>query len=150
MVTVTVLAQDQACQSFTTLHRLLESQVFMIQQRQSCKQHPDQHYAAALFRYQREFALKFREHTAFVCLDDKHRIKIGEPGFPMAAAERGRRVLVSMTKSFQVGDHDFTKFSVIPSVVLVLDIPHSISESWYNGKVYVSIKDAVFQPSSSL
>ena len=33
---------------------------FMIQQRQFRKQHPDQHYAAALFRYQREFALKFR------------------------------------------------------------------------------------------
>ena len=123
---------------------------FMIQQRQFRKQHPDQHYAAALFRYQREFALKFRDHTAFVCLDDKHRIKIGEPGFPVAAAERGRRVLVSMTKAFQVGDHDFTKFSVIPSVILVLDIPHSISESWYNGKVYISIKDAVFQPSSPL
>ena len=55
-----------------------------------------------------------------------------------------------MTRSFQVGDHDFTKFSVIPSVILVLDIPHSISDSWYNGKVYVGVKDAVFQPSSPL
>ena len=121
---------------------------FMIQQRQFRKQHPDQYYAAALFRYQREFALKFRDYSGFICLDDKHRIKIGEPGFPVAAAERGRRVLVSMEKSFQVGDHDFTKFSVIPSVILVLDIPHTISDSWYDGKVYVGVKDAVFQPSS--
>ena len=36
---------------------------FMIQQRQFCKQHPDQYYAAALFRYQREFTLKFRDYS---------------------------------------------------------------------------------------
>lgn len=122
----------------------------MIQQRQFRKQHSDQHYSAALFRYQREFALKFRDYSGFICLDDKHRIKIREPGFPVAAAKRGRRVLVSMAKSFQVGDHDFTKFSVIPSVILVLDIPHTICDSWYDGKVYVGVKDAVFQPSSPL
>lgn len=68
----------------------------MIQQRQFRKQHPDQHYAAGVFRYQREFAHKFRSHCAFVCLDDKHRMKVGEPNFPVAAAERGRRVVVAM------------------------------------------------------
>ena len=106
MVVLTVLAKDKACQIFTALYRL-----------------PDQHYAATLFRYQREFVLKFRDSSGFICLDNKHRIKIGEPGSPIAAAERDRRVLVSMAKSFQVGDHDFTKFSVIPSVMLVLVIP---------------------------
>ena len=40
---------------------------FIIQQRQFRKQHPDQHYAAAVFRYQCEFALKFREFSGFVC-----------------------------------------------------------------------------------
>ena len=71
----------------------------MIQQCQFHKQHPDQPFAAALFRYQREFALKFRDYSGFICLDDKHRIKIREPGFPIAAAECGRRVLFSMAKS---------------------------------------------------
>lgn len=97
---------------------------FMIQQRQFRKQH--QHYAAAVFRYQRECCLKYRAFSTFVCLDDKHRIKVGEPGFPVAAAERGRRVVVSMSKSFQVGDHDFTKFSVIPSVILIFLPPFLI------------------------
>ena len=36
----------------------------------------------------------FREHSAFLSIDDKHRIKVGEPNFPVAAAERGRRVAV--------------------------------------------------------
>jgi len=80
---------------------------FMIQQRQFRKQHPDQHYAAAIFRYERQYACMFRQHCAFLSIDDKHRIKVGEPNFPVAAAERGRQVVVSMNKSFQVGDHNF-------------------------------------------
>jgi len=28
-----------------------------------------------------------------VSIDDKHQIKVGEPGYPVAAAEQGRRVL---------------------------------------------------------
>ena len=33
------------------------------------------------------------------------------PGYPLATAERGKQVLVSMKTKFQVGDHDFSKFS---------------------------------------
>ncbi len=123
----------------------------MIQQRQFRKHHPDEHYAAAIFRYQREHALKYRDYSGFICLDDKHRIKVGEPGFPVAAAERGRRVIVSKTQTFQVGDHDFTKFSLVPSVTLVVSIPEKIiCDSWYDGKVYIGLKDAVFEPSSPI
>ena len=38
-------------------------------------------------------------------------MKVGEPGFPVAAAERGQRVLVSCDSSFE-GDHNFTKFGL--------------------------------------
>ena len=61
---------------------------FMVQTRQFRKSHPDAHYAASLFRYQREVAVKFRSYSNFACLDDKHRVKVGESGFPVAAAER--------------------------------------------------------------
>ena len=63
-------------------------------------------------------AIMFRSCTALVCLDDKHRVKISEPGNPLAAAEGGRRVLVRTNTTFEVGDHDFSKFSIIPSVSL--------------------------------
>lgn len=76
---------------------------FMVQARQFRKTHADAHYAAALFRYEKELAIEFREYSMFVSIDDKHRIKIGEPGFPVAAAERGRRVVVGRDVSFQVG-----------------------------------------------
>ena len=43
---------------------------------------------------------------------------MGDPDYPVAAAERGRRVLTADGSQFHVGDHDFTTFSVIPSVIL--------------------------------
>ena len=85
-----------------------------------------------------------------ICLDDKHRIECGEPGFPVAAAERGRRVIVSLDEEFQVGDHDFTRFSIIPSVMFRIDIPDDIEGSWYSGQVCITFKEGVFQPSSPM
>ena len=100
---------------------------YMVQKQQWRKVRCDAHYGATVFRYLRELAIKFRESTGFVCLDDKHKIKVGEPGYPLAAAEHGRRVLVSSTKTLEVGDHDFSKVSIIPSVSLLVDVPNEIS-----------------------
>ena len=91
----------------------------------------------------------FRDSSLFLCLDDKHRVKVGEPGVPVAAAEREKQVLVSTSQSFQVCDHDFTRFSLIPTVLLRVDIPASMDGSWYDGQVFVGIKEAVFEPSSA-
>ena len=84
----------------------------------------------------------------FLCLDDKHQIKIGDPHWPVAAAERWCRVLVVRNESLLVTDHDFTTFSIVPSVLLIVDIPCEISGSWYTGQVFVCLKDAVFEQSS--
>ena len=96
----------------------------------------------------REYAVLYQQFSRFVSLDDKHKIKVGHPGCPVAAAERGRQVLVYSSSSFQVGDHDFTNMSITPSVSFVVDIPGSISESWYDGHVHVLFKDSAFEPSS--
>ena len=42
-----------------------------------------------------------------------------------------------------------TRFSVIPSVVFQVNIPESISGSWYDGNVYMLYKGA-FEPSSPI
>ena len=119
----------------------------MIQKRQFRQDHVDAHYCAAIFRYLREYAVMFGDFSLFLCMDDKHRLKIGVPGVPVAAVERGRQVHISLT---EVCDHDFTRFSVIPTVSLIVDIPTTIDGSWYDGQVLVSLKDAVFEPSSAL
>ena len=122
----------------------------MVQTRQLRKSHEDSHYVAALFRYQREMAIKFREYSAFICLDDKHRLSVGEPGYPVAAVERGKRVIVARNRDFLVADHDFTRFSLVPSVSFFIDIPEEISESWYQGQVWVNLREASMRPSSPL
>ena len=123
---------------------------FRVQERQCRKDHPDAHYVAGFFHYKWEYAVSVKEHSMLVCLDDKHRIKIGEPGFPVATAERGRQVLQAARSRFLDGDHDFTKFGVIPSVALIINIPDDISGSWYAGKVNIGIKETAFEPSSPL
>ena len=47
-----------------------------------------------------------------------------------------------------LGDHDFTKFSLIPSVSLVVDIPDDVTQSWYTGNVFNGLKEGAFEPSS--
>lgn len=124
---------------------------FQVQSRQLRKTHEDTHYASAIFRYLKEFCIKFRDFTVFVCMDDTHHCKVGEPGHPVAAVDRGKRVVVAEDKVFAVSDHDFTKFSVVPSVTMLVDIPESIEEgSFYRGQVYVGVKDLVLEPSSPL
>ena len=122
----------------------------MIQIRQLRCDHIDAHYASALFRYLKELAIKFRDNTWLIFLDDKHRCKIGEPGSPVAAIERGKQVIVSKNTTFVVSDHDFTKCSLIPNVSMICNIPISIDNSFYRGKVHIGLKDLVFQPSNSL
>ena len=122
----------------------------MVQQRQWRKDHIDSHYAACIFRYLREYCLLVKDHALFICVDDKHIIKVGEPQAPVAAAERGRQVLVPQGTSFRVLDHDFTKFGIIPSVSLRVTIPDTISESWYTGQVNVTYKEKAFEASSPI
>ncbi|CAI2198215.1 12829_t:CDS:2, partial [Funneliformis geosporum] len=57
---------------------------------------------------------------------NKHRSKVGEPGFPVAVVERGKRVIV------------------------ICNIPESINGDFYAGKVNIGLKDPIFQPSSPL
>ena len=52
----------------------------------------------------------------------------------MASAERGKKVSVRNDEVLEVGDHDLTKFSLIPSVIFFIEIPEEISDFWYKGK----------------
>src|SRR6266542_6639465 len=88
---------------------------FMIQIRQLRCDHIDAHYASALFRYLKELAIKFRDNTWLIFLDDKHRCKISESGSPVTAVERRKQIVVSKNMTFIVSDHDFTKCSLISS-----------------------------------
>ena len=119
----------------------------MVQNRQLHCNHIDSHYASALFRYLKELAIKYKDDAYLIFMDDKHRCKVGEPGYPVAAVEHGRQVLVAHNKPIQVLDHDFTKCGIISSITMICNISESIEQSFYCGNVYVGLKDPIFQPS---
>jgi len=122
---------------------------YKVQSRLLRKSHPDAHYCAALFRYTRLFAIKFQKFTCFISADDKHKVPIGEM-VETSTGVRNKATLASLDTELTSCDHDFTKLSVTPSVSLFCDIPKDITESFYQGQVYVAYKDSVFQPSSAL
>ena len=76
------------------VHRLL-----IVQQRQWRQQHEHSHYAC-LFRYEREYAVLMRPYSIITCIDEKHRVKIGEPDAPVVSDERGRQVIVHSGRQF--------------------------------------------------
>lgn len=49
-----------------------------------------------------EFVVRFKDLSLFVALYEKHSIKVREPNFPVAAAERGRCVIVVQKGFFQL------------------------------------------------
>ena len=49
-------------------------------------------FTSFCFRYLREFALVFHDDSLIIFVDDKHCLKIGEPGLPVA----GRRVVAGL------------------------------------------------------
>ena len=69
-----------------------------------------------------EYSVKNRDLVTLVFLDNKHKVKCGEPSYPVAAAERGKKVIVGENQIMAVGDHDFTKFTLIPSVDVLVNL----------------------------
>ena len=122
---------------------------FQVQARLLCKDHPDTHYCACLFRYLREFAILYHNHVCFIAADDKHKVPIGE-GVATSTGVRNKKNIVSTNATLVASDYDFTKLSLTSSVIFFINIPESIEHSFYNGKVFVSYKDTLFQPSNAI
>ena len=77
---------------------------YLVKKRQLRKSHEDAHYASALFRYEKEMAIKVRTYTTLVSMDDNHNVPVGERGYPVASVERGKKVLCAIDKPLTVGD----------------------------------------------
>ena len=59
-----------------------------------------------------------------------------------------RKVIIPTGSQLLAGDHDFTKYSIVPFVVILIEIPEEISGSWYSWHDLVMLKQRTFQPSS--
>ena len=84
--------------------------------------HESAHYCVAFWQYMREMSICHRNIIMLVSLDDKHKVKVGEPGYTLAAVERGKQVLVGLGQVMAVGDHDFSKSTITPSVTMIVSL----------------------------
>lgn len=125
---------------------------FGVQVRQLRHTHPDSRYVSVLLRYIKEFCAKFRSSVHYLSVDDKAIIPVGEPGLPVSTGVRGhnRSIVPVQGNGPMALDHDFHLHGVVPSVLFSIDIPQSAHESFYRGKVFVTLKDKATQPSSPL
>lgn len=123
-----------------------------VQQRLLRVQHEDANFAFNQYTILKSFAVRWRDHSYFQCLDDKAIVPVGEPGRPVGAVNRAHnRGLVSSTGSRLLTlDHDFHICGIIPSVCLMVDIPDNARGSFYRGDLHITLKDKVFQPSHPL
>ena len=101
----------------------------MVQARVLRKHNVDLHYNNALFSFMKKRAKKYVDSTTFVTADAKCKVSVGEPGFPIAAVARGKQVIVAENEVMAVGDHDFSKLSLIPDAILIHEIPSSNDSS---------------------
>lgn len=125
---------------------------FRVQVRQGRVTHQDSHYGAKYFQHMKEFCVKFRDSTLFLCLDDKAIVPVGEPGCPISTGVRGHNKVLAPSEGPRLvaADHDFHVGGIVPSVALVADIPENARDSFFSGEVHVTSKDKVFSPSSPL
>lgn len=122
---------------------------FKVQTRQLRLSHIDEHYCSAVFKYARQYAVKFKEDVMFLCLDDKSKVDFGEPGQAIQSGVRGKKSIIPVNSCLSALDHDQqSKGSLTPSVCLKVELPDCITGSFYRGKVCVTYKDSVFESSS--
>ena len=103
----------------------------LVQARILRKHNSDSHYANAIYSFLRKRASKHVECVAFASVDAKCKVQVGEPDFPIASVMHGKAVIVGSNQTFKVGDHDFSKFSLIPDVILLHDVPRSGEDDAY-------------------
>src|SRR4051794_32587131 len=102
----------------------------MIQIYQICKFHIDSHYCSALWRYLREFAIKFKEYITLICTNDKHKVLIGK-SVATSTGVRNKSALTPVDGILNSCNHDFTKLFLTFSASLFIDIPNNISDLFY-------------------
>ena len=129
----------------------------MVQARLFRKHNPDSHYCTSIYNFMKERAMAHRDTSTLFSVDAKCKVSVAEPNFPIASVTRGKKVIIGINQSFEVGDHDFSKISIIPDIVFVQKISENKEQgdegflsSWFSGKVFYSFKNMVTQDSSAL
>ena len=99
---------------------------YKVQRRQMRSDHVDSKYAFVYYSFLKEFAVKYRDNAFMACLDDKANIPVGEPDHAISTNVRSHnKSLGSSNVTIEALDHDWKVSGLVPSVVLMNEIPYS-------------------------
>ncbi|WAR31111.1 hypothetical protein MAR_033653 [Mya arenaria] len=90
------------------------------------------------FQYLKEFCVKFRDNSIFLCMDDKAIVPVGEPGISISTGVRGHNNVLAPAEGharLTCTDHDFHVGGLVPYGVLATDIPVGPRDSLFNGTI---------------
>ena len=91
---------------------------YKIQRRQLFVQHPDDYFSAAQLKHLKEKAVEMRGNVALLCCEDKTKVPVGEAIAPVSTGVRGKMTIAPVSTTLGALDHDMTKASLTPYVVL--------------------------------
>ena len=135
-----------------------------IQSRTLRKSHQDQHWVNACTRYHKEWLVDLKQMAGqatdsvkFVGQDDKAKVPIGDVFVPISTGVRNKQKAIvpadpKLNHNF-AADHDWRNASLIPSVLLLGNIPNDYDGSFYSGgvegegEIHVTLRDATFDAS---
>ncbi|CAH1782286.1 unnamed protein product [Owenia fusiformis] len=110
----------------TTFTKKLPIQ-YKIQRRQLRASHEDAHFCAAQFKYMREKSIEMTKNgicVDFHSADDKAKIPVGDPDLCISTGVRGKKTISHIDKQHEAADHDMSKNSITPNVLLQIDVPN--------------------------
>ena len=116
----------KAAQNFTSRLNVQ----YKIQRRQLRVTHQDEHYCNAQLKYLKERAIEDQKSCALYFCDDKAKVPFGDPEHLISTGVRGQMSIVPTTSTLSALDHDMTRASLAPSVVLQCQIPNDINNSF--------------------
>ncbi|CAG8817396.1 17997_t:CDS:2, partial [Gigaspora margarita] len=90
-----------------------------------------------------------KQWVCLIAADNKHKLLIGED-VAFSIGVRNRCSIIAQESILAATDYDFSKLSLTPLVIFFISISNNISGSFYDGLVFVSYKDTVFEPKSEL
>jgi hypothetical protein len=71
----------------------------------------------------KDWVVAHADKVVHICAEDKSTIPGTEPGVYCGTVPRQRRVIVSQDVTPSVGDHDFVRFQLPPSLHFQVDMP---------------------------
>lgn len=93
--------------------------------------------------------MKLKENCKLLSLDDKAVIPIGDPHRPLSIGVCGHNACLTQNQetSLLALDHDF-HICLIPSVLPKGDVPNNVTDSLFDGKGSVTLKDKITSAAS--